>query len=281
MSPRRTHPRRSLLICLAVLLVSTLGPGGVSRFVGAPFVFVYETLMAPAARLGQVALRAADTSGVGPNHAVEQTLELDRAVQQNQRLRSELQQLREENARLRNVRALLGEGFRLIQARTAGGSDEGGRNVLRIDRGSGAGVAERQVVAYGPWLVGRVASVEPFTASVELVDSRGTTLEVRFAEPVLGGVERPGRHHVTWSESLGAFEVEGGLPRDTPVRAGDRALLSDPGWPREANALFVGQVDSIDPFPADPDLRLRVVVRPAASLGELSRVDVVTPGDTP
>ncbi|MEM9295430.1 MAG: rod shape-determining protein MreC, partial [Planctomycetota bacterium] len=253
----------------------------VARAIAVVPATLYEIAMAPAARLGQTLARASQAGDPGPNDAVAQTLELDRARQVNHRLRQEVDRLEVENARLRDVRAVLGDGFRLIQARTAGGSDPGGLRELRIDRGSGAGVAERQVVMFGPWLVGRVVATTPMTARVQLIDSKDSVLEVRFAEPALGGQPRPGRHHLAWSDALDAFEVDGGVPRDTPVSVGDVALLNDPGWPREAAALYVGLVQSVEPHPADPDLRLRVVVRSSVSLGQLDRVDVATPREQP
>ena len=77
-----------------------------------------------------------------------------------------------ENARLRQAlgyRDALPGRWIAAAVLSQGGGAAGVRKTLRVDRGSGAGVAEGMVVRAASGLVGRVVSVTPHTAEVLLV----------------------------------------------------------------------------------------------------------------
>ena len=104
--------------------------------------------------------------------AAAENVRLKREVQALSLLRGDCERLRAENARLRRVldfRAKAPETWIPAAVLSAAGGAAATRRVIRIDKGSLAGVKENAVVVVPEGLVGRIASVSPHAAEVLLI----------------------------------------------------------------------------------------------------------------
>jgi hypothetical protein len=70
----------------------------------------------------------------------------------------------------------------------------------------------------------------------------------------------------------------GGEPN---VRVGDLAHLADEGWPDQAEGFVVGRVAKVEPWPSDPLLFRRVLVKPITPPRGLSEIVLLMPANTP
>lgn len=87
-------------------------------------------------------------------------------------LRGDVERLETENARLRRALDYVArrpEFWLSAGVLSAGGGAAGSRHVIRVDKGSLAGVAEGAIVVVPEGLVGRVSAVTPHTSVVTLV----------------------------------------------------------------------------------------------------------------
>jgi rod shape-determining protein MreC len=194
--------------------------------------------------------------------------------------RSELERLREENARLREqlVRGEAGErrdaewvalldlaeegGWRLAPARVVGaGSALGFERTVTIDAGEADGVAVGQSVVAGPGLLGRTARVGRWTSVVLLLDDPGFGVGARSAETgALGLARGAGNGRLRWTQ------VDAG-----PVAEG--AALLTTGSDTFVPDLPVGRVREVSR--GEGGLTTTAVVEPFADLGRIELVGVV------
>ena len=91
-------------------------------------------------------------------------------------LRGDMERLESENARLRRALGYVGRrpgDWVAAEVLSSGGAAAGSPNVVRVDKGSLAGVREGAVVVAAEGLVGRVTAVTPHTSEVTLGSDRG------------------------------------------------------------------------------------------------------------
>ena len=129
-------------------------------------------------------------------------------------LRGDLERLERENERLRKV---LGYAERrhgdwlAAGVLSSGGAAAGAPTVIRVDKGSLAGVCEGAVVVVPEGLVGRVTAVSPHTAEVTLVTDRSVkvscTVETGGAEGLVGVLSGGSDDMLVLRHLSGAAEV--------------------------------------------------------------------------
>jgi rod shape-determining protein MreC len=188
----------------------------------------------------------------------------------NARLRDENRTLREENARLHELAAAyasetsirpLVDLYRGIEARVVGFPPENESQSVTIDKGSIAGVRRDDGVLDSNGVVGRVASVGPFSSTVILISDYTSRIPA---------VVRRGRWWGIARGNVSSVRMEY-IPEDAPLRAGDVVVT---GEGRSFHAgVPIGSVVSIER--GDTTLYQTAVLKPAAALGALDRVVVV------
>jgi len=254
--------RRSRLVALAVLVTVALvlvdlvgGPGpGLLRRGAATVLGPLERVLAPA---GQP--------------------DVETLQRENDRLASELRQARLAGDDATALSALLAApttaGARVVPARVVGVGAPGPQGVVRItlDVGSRDGVTADRTVVSGAGLVGRVASVAPWTSDVLVVGGPDVVVGVRVGTS--GTLARVG------GPTPGATEREAGelglrLVETGGLRVGDevRTLGSVGGQPFVPGVL-VGSVSAVEPQRGR--LAPSGTVRPAVDVGSLSVVGVL------
>ena len=202
--------------------------------------------------------------------------------------RSELQRLRDDNARLRRDaeasagsaresgqwRALLGlrdtARLTIVPARVvAAGRSLGFERTVRLDVGSRDGVRSGQTVVAAAGLVGRTLRVTSSTCTVLVLDDRGFGVGARLATTgALGLASGDGSGRLRW------VQVDPG-----PVAVG--ATLLTTGSDTFVPDLPVGTVRGVDGTPGGPTAT--ATVRPFVDVGSLDLVGVVVdvPRTTP
>ena len=262
--------RRGRLIALAVLATVALvlvdivgGPGpGLLRRGAATVLGPLERVLAPAGQPGEEALQ-----------------------RQNDRLSSELRQARLAGADGAAVAALLASpstsGARVVPARVVGVGAPGPQGIVRItiDVGSRDGVSADRTVVSGAGLVGRVASVAPWTSDVLVVGGPDVAVGVRVGAPgtlaTVGGAAAKDTERD--AGELGLSLVETGS-----LRVGDEVhtLGSVDGRPFVPGVL-VGTVSAVEP--QHGRLAPSGTVHPAVDVAALSVVGVLltAPRSTP
>ena len=257
--------RRRRLLALAVLLTCLLllvdlvgGPGpGLLRRGAATVLGPLERVLAPSGRAGEDELR-----------------------RDNERLAEELRRSRTAQSDGKALAALLASpatsGARVVPARVVGVGAPGPQGVVRvtIDVGSRDGVdADRTVVAAGG-LVGRVASVAPWTSDVLVVGGPDVVVGARVGAggtlATVGGATVSGADR--GSGELGLTLVQTGA-----LAVGDevRTLGSIDGRPFVPGVL-VGTVTRVEPQRGR--LAPSGTVRPAVDVSTLSVVGVLLSG---
>lgn len=254
--------RRRRLVALAVLITVALvavdlvsGPGpGLLRRGAATVLGPLERVLAPAGRPGEEELR-----------------------RENDRLASELRQSELAGADTAALKALLAApstaGARVVPARIVGVGAPGPQGLIRItiDVGSRDGITADRTVISSNGLVGRVASVAPWTSDVLVVGGPEVAVGVRVGASgslaTVGGAAASGTERE--AGELGLTLVQTG-----DLRVGDevRTLGSVDGRPFVPGVL-VGTVSSVEPQRGR--LAPSGTVRPAVDVGTLSVVGVL------
>jgi cell shape-determining protein MreC len=211
--------------------------------------------------------------------------EVERLTRENARWSFMFTQVQQENERLRRLIADLQKGvelapdpsMRLVSATVIGRDTDLSRLILHVRAGSAQGVVAGSVaVVDGVQVLGRVESVGPKVSSVRLIadnaSGRVRGLVIADRENLSRSVEcdlAPWKGG-TLRGRLAAPEVRAGV---TPVevRVGQLVRLSDVTWPRNAQMLELGTVESIDPDPEQP-IRKIITVRARFDLSRASEV---------
>ncbi len=209
-------------------------------------------------------------------------LDLVDVKQQNEQLLAENQRLQLEQAALaedarqgQRLQELLAFKQHYVdqtvpaQVVGAGGSDHG--RILYIDKGAEDGIAEDMPVITPDGIVGRIRDVMPHTSQVLEISDPTSAAGVLLEETRTRGVLR--------GNGFGQPEIVNFMPDDR-IKPGQLVLTSggDQIFPR---GLPVGTVLKVVPDAADQPL-VDVVLKPAANLGQLEEVLVVTgTGDAP
>lgn len=277
--PQQTlHPktsRRLLTGAILVLLALGLLPVRMTAWAGWVGELV-TTLVAPvshpSARLAQWLSPASPRRDVPEMRRVEQE-------------RAELERLyrveRDEVARLRALIADLQAGvalypdpkLRQLVAPVIGASSDRSSSVIRVRAGRTSGVTRGSVATTsGVQLVGRVEDVGERVCSVTPITDAGAgqiggvvMLDAATAGPSC--LLKPSGAGTL----VGPVEDTGSAAGARPVTPGQRVHLQDSAWPRSAQMLLVGVVESAEPAPNQP-LRTVITVRPTLRLDRLSEV---------
>ncbi len=207
--------------------------------------------------------------------AQQQRDELEKRAQGLEREVTELQAAAQENADLKKLLAINTSGgldrYDPVKARVvARGASLFYRRVT-IDKGSSAGVRREQPVVTGDGLVGRVTEVTSGTSIVTLITddsfaAAARTLGSAQQATIQSSLNRPGDLELQFVQS------------PDKVRAGDRVITAGSLSP-DLKSYFppnipIGKVSRIDI--GDGDLDRRIHVKPAADLGDLLWVEVLT-----
>ena len=262
--------RRARLVLLAVLVTVALvlvdivgGPGpGVLRRGAATVLGPLERVLAPAGQQDREALQRS-----------------------NDRLASQLREARLAGADATALSALLSSpttaGARVVPARVVGVGAPGPQGIVRItiDVGSRDGVSADRTVVSSEGLVGRVASVAPWTSDVLVVGGPDVVVGVRVGATgtlaTVGGPAAAGTEREAGEPALSLVETGA-------LRVGDevRTLGSVDGRPFVPGVL-VGSVSAVEP--QHGRLAPSGTIRPAVDAGSLSVVGVLltAPRSTP
>jgi len=248
-----------VLVTLALVCVDLVGgPGpGLLRRGAATVLGPLERVLAPAGRPGEEDLQ-----------------------RENDRLASELREATGAGAEVAEVTALLAApstaGARVVPARIVGVGAPGPQGIIRltIDVGSRDGVTADRTVVSGNGLVGRVASVAPWTSDVLVVGGPEVVIGVRVGAS--GALATVGGAAASATER-DAGELGLTLVQTGALRVGDevRTLGSVEGRPFVPGVL-VGTVSAVEPQRGR--LAASGTVRPAVDVGALSVVGVLLTG---
>jgi rod shape-determining protein MreC len=193
---------------------------------------------------------------------------------ENRDLKEQLQKLRLEQVRLsedaeqaRRLQALFAFKEQYIQKTTAaqviGSSGSLHSRIIYIDKGESDGIRPDMAVITPDGIVGKVFKAYRSTAQVLLIDDQTSGVGAILEKSRLQGILR--------GTANGEVVLEK-VMTDEPVQPGEKVLTSggDRIFPK---GLRVGTVTSVSP---GAELFLNIRVRPAANLGKLEEVLVVT-----
>ena len=213
-------------------------------------------------------------------HITENIHEIATVHQQNEMLKNEIDQLRQENmmaeeyaaenVRLRELLSYkqTAKQFDLLAARVIGRDASLWTSTIIIDRGAQDGVRENMPVVTGKGLVGHVTEVAPISSKVQLIlDARssvGTLIQrsaSRVTGIVVGAADNPYMPQMV------------NIPRNADIEDGDIVITSGFGgvYPK---GLTVGRVSS--QHSDDSGLLKIAVIEPSVDFQRLEDVAVIT-----
>lgn len=258
--------RRALPLAVGVLLLLALLPSRYTRWLHTSQDLV-QPLVAPVAAPFRK-LSAWITRDRGP--AIASQAEV-LARQDAQRWETRALQAEAEITRLNDVLARLSilvssdPGLRAshVVAPVYGTAGDTGLD-LRVRAGEREGVFPGIVaVTWDLQIIGLVNSVQPRTCTIHPITTpkgpeiRGV-IDVTQTSERLACVLRP------WNGRLRADKVEHSSNPASELKPGQLVRLDDDRWPRSANMLILGEIESVEPSPEAP-LRQAVVVRPLSA----------------
>lgn len=190
---------------------------------------------------------------------------------ENAGLRSQNQRLIEENARLHELAAAYAAESSVrpvvdlyggVEARVIGFPPENDSRAVTIDKGFRAGLHRDEGVIAADGVVGRIASVGPFSSTVVLVTDYTSRIPA---------IVRRGRWWGIARGNLSSVVVEY-IPQDAPLHVGDVVVT---GEGRSFHSgVPIGVVTAIER--GDATLYQTAVLRTVVDLGALDRVVVVS-----
>lgn len=261
---------------ILVLLVTGLLPLRMTAWAGW-FGDLLATLVAPvsdpSARIARWLAPAAPRSA--------QPEQIRRLEQEREELLRLYRVEREEVARLRGLIADLQGGaalypdakVRQLVAPVIASSSDRSSTVLRVRAGRASGV-DRGAIATtaGVQLVGRVQDVAERLCDVFPITDPGTG---SITGMILLDATSVGPTCLLKPTGLGTLsgpveDMSGFVPRRA-IEPGMRVLLQDSAWPRAAQMLLIGVVETAEPAPNQP-LRTVVTVRPTLRLDRVGEV---------
>jgi rod shape-determining protein MreC len=207
--------------------------------------------------------------------AKQQRDELEKRAQSLERQVTDLQAAAQENAALKKLLTINTTGgldrYSPVKARVVARSSSLFYRQVTIDKGSSAGLRREQPVVTGDGLIGRVSEVTPGTSIVTLITDQdfaaaARTLGSGQQATIQASLNRPGDLELEFVQS------------PEKVRRGDRVVTAGSLTP-DLKSYFppnipIGKVSRVDI--GDGDLDRRIHVRPAADLGDLLWVEVLT-----
>lgn len=258
---------------VALLVAYNLPPGAVSRVKAG----VRETV-APYQGMAMAVRRAVGRMAEAGNAARERA-EREALSEWDRRRLSELEA---ENARLRASLGFAAASAHRLVACEVIARDEfsGWWRMVRVDRGSSAGVEPGMPVMAADGLVGLVREVSPRTADVVLLSDPSFRVAARLPRTgdlgvIVGGGVTAGGTDVLSLLCPPEPETMTYVPREADVRPGDEVVTSGLGGVFPAG-LLVGRVLRVTR--PEPGLYQEAAIAPAADLGRLTYVFVIIDG---
>ncbi|MCG4281403.1 rod shape-determining protein MreC [Lacticaseibacillus saniviri] len=207
------------------------------------------------------------------------------AYTENQKLKSQIdslaetkvqvQTLKQENKKLKQqlkLNATLTD-YQQITAAVMLRSPNDWRNIVVINRGSGAGIKKSMPVMAGSGVIGRVIEVNRTNAKVEMVSTDNKAAN-RFAATVLTKDGTSVNGIVSGYDEKSGQLILSQLNTDKAIKAGDKVMTSGLGG-STPKGLLLGTVASIKKD--DFGLANTVYLKPAADLDNLDVVTVIAP----
>jgi rod shape-determining protein MreC len=217
-------------------------------------------------------LEGATSATIGGTRAAgNAVVSLPQLAHDNAALRAQNIALQQENTRLHelaaqyasetSVRPIVEVYPRGIDARVIGYPPENESRTITIDRGSNAGVHQDDGVLAQGGVVGRIASVTPFSSQVVLITDYTSRLPAVTQRGRFWGIERG---------NLSSVRVEY-IPQDAPIKVGDIVVT---GEGRSFHSgVPIGTITSIER--GDATLYQTAVLKPAVDLDSLDHVVIV------
>ena len=211
------------------------------------------------------------TRGVWDNY-----IDLRHTREENQQLKQEITQLREEEAAFaedaaqgRRLQAVLGFQQQYISktvaAQVIGTSGTDRSHVLYIDKGLADGLRPNQPVITPYGIVGKLRDVFPHTSQLLLINDSSSGAGVLLESTRIRGILR--------GTSSGEVQINNLTP-DQRIKPGEQVVTSggDQVFPR---GLPVGTIESVVPDPQHQPYTA-ITIKPAANLSQLEEVLVIT-----
>jgi rod shape-determining protein MreC len=232
-------------------------------------------LVSPISTIGSSVFAVAETAIAATTGAARKVgitiVSLPRLQSENAWLRAENQRLAKENARLHELAASYAASNAVrpvvalydgIEARVIGFPPENESRAVTIDRGSNAGIQRDDGVIAADGVVGRVVSVSPLSSTVLLATDYASRIPA---------VVRRGRWWGIARGNLSSITVEY-IEQDAHLRVGDVVVT---GEGRSFHSgVPIGTIAAVER--GSTTLYQTAVLRPAADLGALDRVVVVS-----
>ncbi|WP_179395250.1 rod shape-determining protein MreC [Lacticaseibacillus absianus] len=205
------------------------------------------------------------------------------AFQENKRLKAQIddlaqtkvrnQTLSRENQALKKqlkLNATLTD-YGQISATVTSRTPDDWRNVLLIDKGSGAGVKKGMPVMSGSGLLGRVVEISKTQAKVEMISTDNRAAD-RFAASILTTSGKTINGVVTGFAEKSGELILGQINTEEDIKKGEKVVTSGLGG-ATPKGLLIGTVVSIKKD--DFGLANTVYLKPAADLHDASVVTVI------
>ncbi|MGG3842149.1 rod shape-determining protein MreC [Anoxybacillus kestanbolensis] len=203
-------------------------------------------------------------------HTYEENKRLKEHLEQYVLLQSEVESLKKENERLRellNKKESLRD-FVAIQATVIGRNPERWEETLIVNKGSQHGVEKNMAVITPQGLIGKVRSVSPFSATVQLLSAKDRqnriSAFIQGDENVFGLIEG-------YDQEREALLLKR-IPYDAKIEKGQRVFTSGLGgiFPK---GLFIGEVEEV--VADEYGLTQIAYIKPAANFYDIDDVIIV------
>ncbi|MBC7833846.1 MAG: hypothetical protein H7Y88_01950 [Phycisphaerales bacterium] len=271
-----TASRRALPIAVAILLLLSLAP---SRFtspllgpVSDVATFLSGPIQAPMTALVNVFRRRDSAGSTDPKIAqLKEDLESYKALYF--RKTAEVKRLEEVIVELQLAGAVNADvPVRLIYASVIGRGGDLSSTALKVRAGAREGVEPNAVaVVNAVQVVGRVQEGvrDRFCWVLPITDRRAQPIKgAIMLDDATIGPDCPLKAS-GGGELIGPVEWKPGMVAPPEIRPGMRVRLNDDTWPRHAQGLVLGEVESVRTL---PNGRLEATVRPAVRLDQVSEV---------
>ncbi|MGG3999880.1 rod shape-determining protein MreC [Anoxybacillus kestanbolensis] len=203
-------------------------------------------------------------------HTYEENKRLKEHLEQYVLLQSEVESLKKENERLRellNKKESLRD-FVAIQATVIGRNPDRWEETLIVNKGSQHGVEKNMAVITPQGLIGKVRSVSPFSATVQLLSAKDRqnriSAFIQGDENVFGLIEG-------YDEERETLLLKR-IPYDAKIEKGQRVFTSGLGgiFPK---GLFIGEVEEV--VADEYGLTQIAYIKPAANFYDIDDVIIV------
>lgn len=203
-------------------------------------------------------------------HTYEENKRLKEHLEQYVLLQSEVESLKKENERLRELldKKESLRDFVAIQATVIGRNPERWEETLIVNKGSQHGVEKNMAVITPQGLIGKVRSVSPFSATVQLLSAKDRqnriSAFIQGDENVFGLIEG-------YDQEREALLLKR-IPYDAKIEKGQRVFTSGLGgiFPK---GLFIGEVEEV--VADEYGLTQIAYIKPAANFYDIDDVIIV------